>query len=82
MRLKKLQAARAKWLQRQQATQHERSDYARQEAIRRFVIFVDGSLHGETADHDQAMHVQRLLRADGREERHRRSADGQPGDVG
>ena len=28
-----------------------RSDYARQEATRRFVIFVDGRLHGETTDH-------------------------------
>ena len=62
MKLKKLKAARAKWLEKQQAT---RSDYARQEAIRRFVIFVDGRLHGETADHDQAMHVQQLLRGDG-----------------
>ena len=42
-----------------------RSDYARQEATRRFVIFVDGRLHGETTDHDQAMHVQQLLRGDG-----------------
>ena len=62
MRLKKLKAARAKWLEKQQAT---RSDYARQEATRRFVIFVDGRLHGETTDHDQAMHVQQLLRGDG-----------------
>ena len=77
MRLKKLKAARAKWLEKQQAT---RSDYARQEATRRFVILVDGRLHGETTDHDQAMHVQQLLRGDGQKNVTVES-DGQPGDV-
>jgi len=42
------------------------SDYARREAVRRYVIFVDGRVRGETADYDQAMHVQRLLRSHSR----------------
>ena len=77
MKLKKLKAARAKWLEKQQAT---RSDYARQEATRRFVIFVDGSCTAR-----RPITTRRCMSSGCSrrwpEERHRRSADGQPGDV-
>lgn len=43
----------------------EKSDYAKREEQRRFVVYANGRVHGETVDREQAEHVARLLKADG-----------------
>ena len=44
----------------------EESDFAKGEKQRRFVIYVDGKIHCETVDYNQAFHVKQLLCAEGK----------------